>query len=114
MADQSPSLHDLIEELGFSPSEHQFLLRLFGSSDPFAGLPADLETSHSRDQSAQLSSTSLARRLASTRLWQDISPSTGWISLTNILSAVNVRINFVYNPSSIVLVTFPKVQKAEI
>ncbi|KAF9248097.1 hypothetical protein DTO006G1_8616 [Penicillium roqueforti] len=62
------SLHDLIEELGFPPSEHQFLLRLFGSSDPFAGLPPDLEASHSQDQSRQLSSTSLARRLASTRL----------------------------------------------
>ena len=113
MADESPSLHDLIEELGFPPSEHQFLLRLFGSSDPFAGLPLDLEASHSQDQSRQLSSTSLARRLASTRLWQDTPPSSGWISLTNILSPVNVRIIFVYNPSSIVLVTFPRIQKAE-
>ncbi|CDM34432.1 hypothetical protein PROQFM164_S03g001156 [Penicillium roqueforti FM164] len=77
MADESPSLHDLIEELGFPPSEHQFLLRLFGSSDPFAGLPLDLEASHSQDQSRQLSSTSLARRLASTRLWQDTPPSSG-------------------------------------
>lgn len=77
MADESPSLYDLIEELGFPPSEHQFLLRLFGSSDPFAGLPgADLEANHS--------STSIARRLASTRLWQDIPPFTRWISLTNL------------------------------
>ncbi|KAJ5878119.1 hypothetical protein N7455_001584 [Penicillium solitum] len=69
MADESPSLKNLIEELGFPPSEHQFLLRLFGSSDPFAGLPgADPEASHSRNQSGQNSSTSIARRLASTRL----------------------------------------------
>ncbi|KGO69417.1 hypothetical protein PITC_065020 [Penicillium italicum] len=48
MADESPSLYNIIEELGFPPSEHQFLLRLFGSSDPFAGLPgADLEANHS-------------------------------------------------------------------
>lgn len=85
MANESPSLYNLIEELGFPPSEHQFLLRLFGSSDPFAGLPgADLEASHSRNQSGQLSSTSIARRLASARLWQDIPLFTGWISLTNL------------------------------
>ncbi|CRL24159.1 unnamed protein product [Penicillium camemberti] len=75
MADESRSLENLIEELGFPPSEHQFLLRLFGSSDPFAGLPgADPEASYSRNQSGQNSSTSIARRLASTRLWQDIPP----------------------------------------
>ncbi|KOS43650.1 hypothetical protein ACN38_g5415 [Penicillium nordicum] len=62
-------LQNLIEELGFPPSEHQFLLRLFGSSDPFSWLPgADLETSHSRNQSGQNSSTSIARRLTSARL----------------------------------------------
>ncbi|KAJ5434874.1 hypothetical protein N7491_005469 [Penicillium cf. griseofulvum] len=73
MADESPSLQNLFDELGFPPSEHQFLLRLFSSSDPFAGLPgADLEATHSRDQSGQLSSTSIARRLASTSLWQVI------------------------------------------
>ncbi|EKV06455.1 hypothetical protein PDIG_69680 [Penicillium digitatum PHI26] len=78
MADESPSLQNLIEELGFCPNEHQFLLRLFGSSDPFAGLPgADIEANHSRNQSGQHSSTSFARRLASTRLWQDIPPFTG-------------------------------------
>ncbi|KAJ5835486.1 hypothetical protein N7447_001512 [Penicillium robsamsonii] len=78
MADKSPSIQNLIEELGFPPSEHQFLLRLFGSSDPFAGLPGtDLEPSHSRYQSAQLSSTSIARRIASTRLWQAIPPLSG-------------------------------------
>ncbi|KAJ5513632.1 hypothetical protein N7463_003184 [Penicillium fimorum] len=78
MADESPSIQNLIEELGFPLSEHQFLLRLFGSSDPFAGLPGtDLEPSHSRNQSAQLSSTSIARRLASTRLWQAIPPLSG-------------------------------------
>ncbi|KAJ5978289.1 hypothetical protein N7501_001631 [Penicillium viridicatum] len=77
MANESSSLENLIEELGFPPSEHQFLLRLFGSSDPFAGLPgADPEASHSRNQSGQNSSTSIARRLASTRLWQDIPPFT--------------------------------------
>ncbi|QQK40709.1 hypothetical protein Pdw03_3563 [Penicillium digitatum] len=65
----SKSLQNLIEELGFCPNEHQFLLRLFGSSDPFAGLPgADIEANHSRNQSGQHSSTSFARRLASTRL----------------------------------------------
>lgn len=86
MADESRSLENLIEELGFPPSEHQFLLRLFGSSDPFAGLPgADPEASYSRNQSGQNSSTSIARRLASTRLWQDIPPFTKWISLTNLL-----------------------------
>ncbi|CAI7656672.1 unnamed protein product [Penicillium glandicola] len=78
MADESPSLYNLIEELGFSPSEHQFLLRLYGSSDPFAGLPgADPEASYSQDQSGQLSSTSIAHRLVSTRLWQDIPSLSG-------------------------------------
>ncbi|KAJ5384012.1 hypothetical protein N7517_001923 [Penicillium concentricum] len=78
MADESPSIQNLIEELGFPPSEHQFLLRLFGSSDPFAGLPGtDLEPSHSRNQPGQLSSTSIAHRLASTRLWQAIPPLSG-------------------------------------
>ncbi|KAJ5616692.1 hypothetical protein N7537_001806 [Penicillium hordei] len=77
MANESPSPEDLIEELGFPPSEHQFLLRLFGSSDPFAGLSgADPEASHSRNQSGQNSSTSIARRLASARLRQDIPPFT--------------------------------------
>ncbi|CAG8892232.1 unnamed protein product [Penicillium egyptiacum] len=74
MADESPSVYNLIEELGFLPSEHQFLIRLFSSSDPFAGLPSsDID----ENQSGQLSSTSTARRLASTRLWQDIFPLTG-------------------------------------
>ncbi|KAJ5034636.1 hypothetical protein NUH16_006078 [Penicillium rubens] len=72
MADESSSIYNLIEELGFTPSEHQFLLRLFGSSDPFAGV--ELEASHSENQSGQLSSISTARRLASARLRQDIPP----------------------------------------
>jgi len=70
MADNPRSLQDLIEELGFPQSERGFLLRLFGSSDPFAGLSiADIEPSRS-NQSSRLSSTSLARRIASLRLRQ--------------------------------------------
>ncbi|KAJ5486658.1 hypothetical protein N7530_000958 [Penicillium desertorum] len=70
MADERSSIYNLIEELGFTPSEHQFLLRLFGPSDPFAGV--DLEANHSENQSSQLSSTSIAPRLAPARLRQDI------------------------------------------
>ncbi|KAJ5164064.1 uncharacterized protein N7500_005894 [Penicillium coprophilum] len=78
MANVSPSLQNLIEELGFPSSEYPFLVRLFGSSDPFAGLPGtDLEPSHNRNQPGQLSSTSIAGRLASTRLWQAIPPLHG-------------------------------------
>ncbi|OQE29171.1 hypothetical protein PENFLA_c004G04713 [Penicillium flavigenum] len=75
MADESSSIYNLIEELGFTPSEHQFLLRLFGSSDPFAGV--DLEANNSENQSGQVSSTSIAHRLTSARLRQDIPPFTG-------------------------------------
>ncbi|KAJ5960924.1 uncharacterized protein N7479_008074 [Penicillium vulpinum] len=78
MADESPSVDNLIEELGFFSTDHQFLLRLYGSSDPFAGLPStDLEASYSQNPSGRLSSTSIAHRTASTRLWQDIPSLSG-------------------------------------
>lgn len=69
MADNSRNLQDLIQELGFAPEEQGFLLRLFGSSDPFAELPeADIETSRSHDQSSRLSTTDIAQRFTSFRL----------------------------------------------
>ncbi|KAJ5773888.1 hypothetical protein N7457_008784 [Penicillium paradoxum] len=75
MANSTPSSRHIIEELGFSPSEHQYLLRLFGSSDPFAGLPgADIQDSHSHIESFQVDSADLSRRVASVGLRQDISP----------------------------------------
>jgi hypothetical protein len=71
MADNMPSIQDLIEELGFPLSEQEFLLRLFGSSDPFAGLSfGDIEPSCSRSLSSRVSSTSLTHRIASLGLRQ--------------------------------------------
>ncbi|KAJ5129799.1 uncharacterized protein N7515_005838 [Penicillium bovifimosum] len=81
MADNNTSL-SLIEELGFAPSEHQFLLRLL-SSDPFSELsPTDLETSHT--QSLPLRSSNLASDLSSTSLRQDIYSFTKRPVLANV------------------------------
>ncbi|KAJ5467595.1 hypothetical protein N7475_005347 [Penicillium sp. IBT 31633x] len=73
MADDTSSLCDLIEDLGFLPSEHQFLLQLFSSSDPFAGLPgADLEPNHSEVESLQRISIDLAHEIPSVGLRQEV------------------------------------------
>jgi hypothetical protein len=74
MADNNSSLPELIEELGFAPSEHQFLLRLF-SSDPFSELSStDLE----------ISSSNLASNLASTSLRQDLYSFVKRLVLANL------------------------------
>jgi hypothetical protein len=72
MADDRPSIQDLVEELGFPGSHEQFLTLFFGTSDPFSGISSeDIESSRSRNhsrnhsQSSRPGSTSLAPQSAS-------------------------------------------------
>ncbi|KAJ5582977.1 hypothetical protein N7535_001597 [Penicillium sp. DV-2018c] len=70
MADYNSSPSELLEELGFAPSEHQFLLRLL-SSDPLSGLShTDVETSDTPPLRPH--SSNLASSPDTTSLRQDI------------------------------------------
>lgn len=92
MADDTSSLCDLIEDLGFLPSEHQFLLQLFSSSDPFAGLPgADLEPNHSEVESLQRISIDLAHEIPSVGLRQEVFSLVERLSLANLQLSQRTR-----------------------